>query len=80
MTTSTFPGHLIRKISKKDVRFCLNEDVMRVLARKINDIHETGKVGEITVTGYTRATITTNDGNKIILYAHPCFQGNLRYN
>ncbi len=34
---------------------------------------------ETTVTGYTRATITTNDSEKIILYAHPCFQGNLCY-
>ncbi len=47
--------------------------------RKINDIHETGKVGEIKVTGYTRATIHMNDGNKIILYAHPCIQRNPRY-
>ena len=47
--------------------------------RKINDIRETGNVVETTVTGYTRATITTNDGDKIILYAHPCFQGNPRY-
>ncbi len=47
--------------------------------RKINDIHETGKVGEITVTRHTKATITMNDGNKIILYAHPCFQRNPRY-
>ncbi len=31
------------------------------------------------VTGYTRATITTTEGEKIILYAHPCFQGTSRY-
>ncbi len=68
-----------KNIKKDNVRFCLNEDLVRVLVRKINDIHETGKVGGITVTGYTRATITTNDGNKIILYAHPCFQGNPCY-
>ncbi len=52
---------------------------MRVLVRKVSDSHEAGNVLETTVTGYTKATITTNDGEKIILYAHPCFQGNPRY-
>jgi hypothetical protein len=67
-------------IKKDNVRFCLNEDLVRVLVRHINDIHETGKVGEITVTGYTRATITMKDGTKIILYAHPCWQSHPCYN
>ncbi len=40
-----------KNIKKDNVRFCLNEDLVRVLVRKINDIHETGKVGEITVMG-----------------------------
>ena len=68
-----------QNIKKDNVIFCLNEDLVRVLVRKINDICETGNVVETTVTGYTRATITTNDGDKVILYAHPCFQENPRY-
>ncbi len=32
-------------IKKDKVRFCLNEDLVRVLVKQINDIHETGKVG-----------------------------------
>jgi hypothetical protein len=31
------------------------------------------------VTGYTRATINMDNSSKIILYSHPCFQGNPRY-
>ena len=30
---------------------------------------------EFTIEGYTRATTISKDGNKVIFYAHPYFQG-----
>jgi hypothetical protein len=47
--------------------------------RKISDIGDTNCVGGITVTGCTRVTINMDNSSKIILYAHPCFQGNPHY-
>jgi hypothetical protein len=53
---------------------------VKVLLRKNSDICDTNCVGDVTGTGYTRATINMDDSSKIILYAHPCFQGNPHYN
>ncbi len=52
---------------------------MRVLLRKISDIGDTNCIGDIMVMGYTRETINMDNSSKIILYAHLCFWGNLRY-
>jgi hypothetical protein len=47
---------------------------------KSSDIGDTNCIRDIMVTGYTRATINMDNSSKIILYAHPCFQGNPYYN
>ena len=52
---------------------------MRVLVDRLTEHQVEGDNIETMVTGYTRATITTTEGEKIILYAHPCFQGTSRY-
>jgi hypothetical protein len=69
-----------KNIKKNNNKLCLNKDLVRVLLRKISDIGDTDRVGDITVTRYTRATINMDNSSRIILYAHPCFQGNPRYN
>jgi hypothetical protein len=68
-----------KNIKKNNNKLCLIKDLARVLLRKISDIDNMDLVGDITVTGYTRATINMDDSSKIILYAHLCFQGNPRY-
>ena len=42
--------------------------------QNVGDISE-----EYRIEGYTRITTTTNDGNKVIFYAHPFFQGRRWY-
>jgi hypothetical protein len=69
-----------KNIKRNNNKLCLNKDLVRVLLRKISDIGDTNCIRDITVTGYTRATINMDGSSKIILYAHPCFQGNPRYN
>jgi hypothetical protein len=66
-------------IKRNNDKLCLNKDLVSVLLRKISDIGDTNCVRDITVMGYTRATINMDDSSKIILYAHPCFQGNPCY-
>jgi hypothetical protein len=68
-----------KNIKRNNDKLCLNKDLVKVLLRKISDISDTNCVGDITVTGYTGATINMDDSSKIILYAHPCFQGNPHY-
>jgi hypothetical protein len=68
-----------KNIKKDNYKLCLNKDLVRVLLRKISDIDYTDCVGDITVTGYTRATINMDNSSKIILYAYWGFQGNLCY-
>jgi hypothetical protein len=67
-------------IKRNNDKLCLNKYLVRVLLRKNSDIGDTNCIRDITVTGYTRETIKMDDSSKIILYAHPCFQGNPRYN
>ena len=68
-----------KNIKKENDRFCLNEILVRVLVDRLTEHQVEGDNIETMVTGYTRATITTTEGEKIILYAHPCFQGTSRY-
>lgn len=51
--------------------FSLNDEIVRYIADKVTETS--------IVTGYTRATITNMDGEKVIFYSHPCFQGTSRY-
>ncbi len=69
-----------KNIKRNNNKLCLNKDLVRAFLRKIRDISDTNCIGDIMVTGYTGATINMDDGSKIILYAHPCFQGNPGYN
>ncbi len=63
-----------KNIIKNNNKLCLNKDLVRVPLRKISDIGDTDCIGDITVMGYTRATINMDNSSKIILYAHPCYQ------
>ena len=53
--------------------------LVRVLVERVTEHWVEEDNVESMVTGYTRATITNMDGDKIIFYTHPCFQGISRY-
>jgi hypothetical protein len=69
-----------KNVKRNNNELWLNKDLVRVILRKISDIGDINCIGDITVTGYPRATTNIDDSSKIILYAHLCFQGNLCYN
>ncbi len=69
-----------KNIKRNNDKLCLNKDLLRVFLRKISDIGDLKCIKDITVMGYTRATINMDDSSKIILYAQLCFQGNPCYN
>jgi hypothetical protein len=68
-----------KNIKRNNHKLCLNKDLVRVLLRKNSNIGDTNCIRDITVTEYTSANINMDNSSKIILYAHPCFQGNLQY-
>ncbi len=55
-----------KNIKNNNNKICLNKDLVRVLLRKISDIGDMDSNGDITVTGYTRATINMDNSSKII--------------
>ncbi len=68
-----------KNIKKNNDKLCLNKNLVKVLLRIISDFGAMDCVEDITVRRYTRATINMDKSSKIILYAHPCFQGNPHY-
>jgi hypothetical protein len=68
-----------KNIKRNNNKLCLIKDLVRVLLRKISDISDTNCIRDITVRGYTNATINMDNSSKIILYAHLCFQQNPHY-
>ena len=60
-------------------KFCLNKDLVRVFLKKITENHGGVFRKGDRIMGYTRVATTTNDGNRFLFYAHPCFQGRSWY-
>jgi hypothetical protein len=80
MTMSMLLGYATRKnIKRNKDKLCLNKDLVRILLRIISDISDTNSVGDIRVTGYTRATINMDNSSKIILQLGLCsFPGSIK--
>jgi hypothetical protein len=77
MTLKLF-GILIKK--KNNTLYCIDKELVKVLLhemRKKNIIP--GLREEISIEGYTRATIITKHENRVFFYAHPHFQGRKCY-
>ncbi len=69
-----------KKLKEKSNIFCLDKDLVRVIAMKLMHIGEMEVSNFCQIIGYTRAIITANDQTKTIRYAHPCFLGRRWYN
>ncbi len=57
----------------------LQEDLLKFYSRHGKDICRRNKSVTQTITGYTRARCTDDDGNKAIFYAHPSYRGSPWY-
>jgi hypothetical protein len=63
------------KDEKKVNSYCLDSQLVRVLLVKLENLNVNDFLEGYLIEGYTRAMTKTTEGNKIIFYAHPSFQG-----
>jgi hypothetical protein len=73
---------LMTKKRKKNNRlYCIDNELVKVLLHEMmkKNILTLGLGEEISIEGYTRATIITKHENRVIFYAHPHFQGRKWY-
>ena len=68
-----------KQLKQASTQFCLNNDLVQVLVRKLSYVGDTIASSSCQIIGYTKAIITATDQTKTILYAHPCILGNKWY-
>jgi hypothetical protein len=59
--------------------YCLNKLLVEFILHKLNEMDSSEFDNGYRLEGYTRITTRSGDGSKILLYAHPSFQGNEWY-
>jgi len=64
-----------KQVKKNNTNYCLDRDLVQVIMRIIRNLKDTVIADVYEIEGYTRLTTTTEDGNRVIYYAHPYFQG-----
>jgi hypothetical protein len=69
-----------KKVKKKKKNYFIDEDLVKVIVNEMRKKNISELSEGHTIEGYTRATTTTKDGNRVIFYAHPYFQGQKWYN
>jgi hypothetical protein len=67
------------KMKKNNESYCLGRDPVKVILKKVDQLNINDYSLEYLIEGYTRAITKTEDGSKIILHVHPCFQGKKWY-
>ena len=67
-----------KKVKKKNKHYCIDKELVKVILKEMRR-NNTTELGEERTIGYTRATATTKDGNRVIFYSHPHFQGRKWY-
>ena len=68
------------KVKQGSKKYTLHPELIRVIHKKLDTLVSGRDLGgQVTVTGYTRATSINEDGTKTIFYAHPCYQGRQWY-
>ncbi len=68
-----------KKVKKKNKHYCIDKELVKVILKEMRRNNTTEFGEERTIEGYTRATATTKDGNRVIFYSHPYFQGRKWY-
>ncbi len=68
-----------KKVKKNKKHYCIDKDLVRVIMKEMRQkcITEFGEGYKIK--GYAQATASTQDGNRVIFYRHPYFQGRMWY-
>ncbi len=68
-----------KKVKNNNDSYCLDSQLVRVILVKLENLNVNDFLEGYLIKGYTRAMTKTTEGNKIIFYAHPSFQGKRWY-
>ena len=68
-----------KKVKKNNKHYCIDKDLVKVILKEMRRNNTTELGEERTIERYTRATATTKDGNRVVYYSHPYFQGRKWY-
>ena len=66
-------------MKKNKKHYCIDKDLVRVIMKEMRQKNITEFGEGYKIEGYTQATTSTQDGNRVIFYAHPYFQGRMWY-
>jgi hypothetical protein len=64
-----------KRVKKDSDSYCLDSQLVRVILVKLENSNVNDFLEGCLIEGYTKATTMTTEGNKIIFYPHPSFQG-----
>jgi hypothetical protein len=68
-----------KNVKKNQKQYYIDKDLVRVIMKEMSQKNITKFCEGYKIEGYTQATTTTQDGNRVIFYAHPYFQGRIWY-
>jgi hypothetical protein len=68
-----------KKMKRNNSKHFIDKELVQVILKELSRKNMTALGEEYTIEGYTRATTTSKDGNKVSFYAHPYFQGQKWY-
>ncbi len=66
-----------KKVKKNKKHYCIDKDLVRVIMKEMRQKNITEFGEGYKIEGYSQATTSTQDGNRVIFYAHPYFQGRM---
>jgi hypothetical protein len=69
-----------KKVKKNSDSYCLDSRSVEVIVVKQENLNVNDFLEGYLIKGYMRAMTKTTEGNKIIFYPHPSFQGKRWYN
>jgi hypothetical protein len=67
------------KVKKNNKHYCIDKELVKVILKEMRRKNTTELGEERAIEGYTRETTITKDGNRVIFYSHPYFQGRKWY-
>ncbi len=68
-----------KKVKKNQKHYCIDKDLVKVVMKGMRQKNITEFCEGYKIEEYTQAITTTQDGNRVIFYAHPYFQGRMWY-
>jgi len=63
-----------KMVKKNNKHYCIDQELVKVILKEMRKKNITEWGEELTIEGYTRATATTKDGNRVIFYSPHIFK------